>query len=49
MKHLNLKILKATYEKPQLEVIQFSGADVITTSGYRDENQGDWDPQPNDY
>lgn len=49
MKQANSTILKAIYQEPQIDVIQFFGADVITTSGNRDENQGDWDPQPNGY
>ena len=44
---------KANYENPIIEVIVFSCADIITTSGIidettgtiTDENQGEWDPQ----
>ena len=34
---------KAMYEEPKINIIQFSCADIITTSG--DPNQGEWDPQ----
>ena len=33
------------YEEPQIDIIQFSCADIITASGLGDENQGEWDPQ----
>lgn len=35
--------IKAMYEEPQIDIVQFSCADIITTSG--DLNQGEWDPQ----
>ena len=36
---------KADYEAPVIDIIRFSCADILTTSGIRDENQGEWDPQ----
>ena len=36
-------ISKLMYEEPQIDIIQFSSTDIITTSG--DPNQGEWDPQ----
>lgn len=36
---------KTNYEVPTLDIIKLFGADIITTSGNRDENQGVWDPQ----
>lgn len=39
-------IHKVMYEEPQIDIIQFSCADIITTSGNGDEDQGEWDPQP---
>ena len=38
-------VSKAMYEEPQIDILQFSCADVITASGMGDENQGEWDPQ----
>ena len=35
--------LKTMYEEPRMDIIQFSCADIITTSG--DPDQGEWDPQ----
>ena len=37
--------LKTIYEVPTIDIIKNSYVDVITTSGNRDENQGEWDPQ----
>ena len=34
---------KTKYEEPRIDLIKFSCADIITTSG--DPNQGEWDPQ----
>ena len=36
---------KTNYEVPKIDIIQFSCADIITTSGNGDENQGEWDTQ----
>ena len=36
---------KKQYEAPNIDVIKISCADIITTSGIGDENQGEWDPQ----
>ena len=36
---------KTNYAVPTIEIIQFSCADIITTSGNGDPNQGEWDPQ----
>lgn len=36
-------VSKTVYEKPKIDLIQFSCEDIITTSG--DPNQGEWDPQ----
>lgn len=36
---------KAVYEEARLEIVTLSCEDVITTSGPKDENQGEWDPQ----
>ena len=33
---------KEIYQTPELEVIQFDTADVITTSGGRDDDDPDW-------
>ena len=38
-------VSKTMYEKPKIDIIQFSCADIITTSGNFDNNQGEWDPQ----
>lgn len=38
-------VSKTMYEEPQIDIIQFFCADIITTSGLGDENQGEWDPQ----
>ena len=37
--------LNAMYEEPQMDIVYFSCADIITTSGNGDDNQGEWDPQ----
>ena len=36
---------KTNYENPFIAIIQFSCADIITTSKNGDPNQGEWDPQ----
>lgn len=36
---------KINYEVPTIDNINFSYADIITTSVSGDENQGEWDPQ----
>ena len=36
---------KTNFESPAIEIIKFSCADIITTSGLVDEDQGEWDPQ----
>ena len=36
---------KTNYEVPAIDIIRFSCADIITTSGNGDSNQGEWDPQ----
>lgn len=38
-------VFKAAYEEPDIEIICFSCEDILTTSGGKDENQGEWDPQ----
>ena len=43
MKSYQYNVPKAMYEEPKINIIQFSCADIITTSG--DPNQGEWDPQ----
>lgn len=35
---------KNTYEKPELEKVEFSSVDVITASVDDDPDQGAWDP-----
>lgn len=35
---------KPLYETPLLEVFTVLSADVLTSSGGNDENQGEWDP-----
>lgn len=35
--------LKKAYEAPEITIIVFETADVITTSGGKDENIGEWD------
>lgn len=39
--------LKSVYQKPKIEMIRFSGADIITASRPGDANQGEWDLQEN--
>ena len=36
---------KTMYEEPRIDVIQLSCADIMSTSGKTDGNQGEWDPQ----
>lgn len=36
---------KAVYEQPIVKIVGHQDQDVITASGYKDENQGEWDPQ----
>ena len=36
---------KAVYEQPILKIVGHQDQDVITASGDKDENQGEWDPQ----
>ena len=36
---------KSVYEAPKIELIRFSGVDIITASRPGDSNQGEWDPQ----
>ena len=36
---------KAVYQKPIMKIVKLQDQDVITTSGGKDENQGEWDPQ----
>lgn len=36
---------KAMFEEPCAQVVRFGREDVITTSGPKDPNQGEWDPQ----
>ena len=36
---------KTMYDAPRIDIIRFSCADIITTSGSGDKNQGEWDPQ----
>ena len=36
-------VFKTMYKEPQIDIIQFSCADIVTASG--DQNQGEWDPQ----
>ena len=38
-------IPKVMYEEARIDIMRFSDVDIITTSGNRDENQGEWDPQ----
>ena len=38
---------KLDYEVPEIDLIPFSCADIITASGVGDENQGEWDPLTN--
>ena len=38
-------VRKMMYEDPKIDVVQISCADIITTSGNSDDNQGEWDPQ----
>ena len=45
MKSHQYIVPKTMYEAPRLDIIQFSCADIITTSGNLDDNQGEWDPQ----
>ena len=43
MKSHQYNVPQTMYEEPKIDIIQFSSADIITTSG--DPNQGEWDPQ----
>lgn len=44
MKQVEKNIVsKIGYESPQINIVQFSCDDIITTSG--DKNQGEWDSQ----
>lgn len=36
---------KAMYEEPFVEIIKFGVEDIVTTSGNKDPNQGEWDAQ----
>ena len=36
---------KTMYEDPRIDIIEFSGLDIITASG--DPHEGEWDPQEN--
>lgn len=45
MKSHQRTIPQTMYEEPKIDIIQFSCADIITTSGNLDDNQGEWDPQ----
>ena len=36
---------KVKYQKPVIEVVQFTGQDVLTVSKGTDEDQGEWDSQ----
>lgn len=36
---------KAVYEQPIMMIVGHQEEDVITASGDKDENQGEWDPQ----
>ena len=40
-----LSTKKENYEVPTIDVIYLLSADIITTSGNGDSNQGEWDPQ----
>ena len=43
--HKETERSKAVYEEPIIDIIFFSFRDVVSTSGFVDENQGEWDPQ----
>ena len=43
--HHQYTVSKTMYEEPKIEIITLSRADILTTSGNIDDNQGEWDPQ----
>lgn len=36
---------KAAFEEPAMEILHFSCDDIVTSSTFIDENEGEWDPQ----
>jgi len=36
---------KVVYEQPIIKIVEYQDKSVITSSGNKDENQGEWDPQ----
>ena len=36
---------KVKYQKPVVEIVQFTGKDILTASKGSDEDQGEWDSQ----
>ena len=36
---------KINYQKPVVELVQFTGQDILTVSKGKDEDQGEWDSQ----
>lgn len=34
---------KQKYEKPKADIIQITSVDIMTTSGKKDDNEGEWD------
>ena len=39
------ELKKAAYEEPSMEILHFSCDDIVTSSTFIDENEGEWDPQ----
>ncbi len=40
---------KQMYDEPKIDLFTLPREDIVTTSGSRDENQGEWDSQEIDY
>ena len=37
------KTMKKTYETPEITIVNLSATDIVTTSGQRDPNAGEWE------
>lgn len=40
-----LTVSETVYEKPLIQIVNFSAEDIILTSGTPDPDMGEWDPQ----
>ncbi len=36
---------KSRFRPPQVEIIRLAEEDIVTASGIKDDNKGEWDPQ----